>query len=51
MSLPQMLEARTLIRTCPGPGSGMGYSSNSTVLLPGSTTPCIISAIVAVSCL
>jgi hypothetical protein len=48
MSLPQMDEAFIRTRTWPWPGSGIGYSLNSTVLLPGKTTPGMDAAVVVV---
>src|SRR3954452_21498001 len=48
MSLPQIDEAFILTRTCPWPGSGIGYSLNSTVLFPGRITPGMVWLAVAV---
>ena len=43
MSLPQIDDAFILTSTWPWPGSGIGYSLNSTVLLPGRTTPGMVA--------
>src|SRR4051794_13685575 len=51
MSLPQIEDAFIRTRTCPWPGSGMGYSRNSTVLLPGKITPVMVAVAVLMSLL
>jgi hypothetical protein len=42
ISLPQIDDALILTNTCPFPGCGIGCSRNTTVELPGKTTPRII---------
>src|SRR4051812_35050188 len=50
MSLPQIDDAFIRTKTCPWPGSGMGDSRNSTVLLPGKITPSMVAVVVLMSC-
>src|SRR5215207_6648903 len=39
MSLPQMVDARTAITTCPGPGRGSSTSATTTRRSPGRYAP------------